>query len=478
MANGIFNTEQRLLRGHRETIPGEVEVLADSDGDVRVRSVELSTLEVEYDDTSSKYLTGDHTHDEAIAGVARATIDSSIKFAPGEFIFNPAGTPATEGIVSEYTVTDAGSDSNLSAGTYALVETTNFTTDSLAGTGLELEIIIPGIIGETELTITAGGQDYLVGDVITITVIGVDTIDTPMVLEVSAITDTGGTLVEGRLPYMKYLEAAGLVVTESEPTDENTEDGYWQLVPAIAGDSQTITTALYDIETGTGNVGIEYKIAGAMSTLTIDSESAGKPFMANFSMQGKVSDVSQVENVDIPTFDDDNALSTLADKMLNTFITITEINQDGSDAGNTPVSFCVNKFGLDTGSTIAEIMCQADAYGIKHYTITQRDPRVTIDPLLVKLTDFNFWSALNSEKVYKLEIISYEDATKTKVFLSIEVPIAQIVEASGSDDNGFRRNALTLRPLRNKQAPLTGATGVVTRENDYIIKIGSVNTTV
>lgn len=369
---GTFNSESRLLLGKRESVAGVAETLASSDGDVRVRTVELSTLEVEFDDLSSKYLTGDHTHDEAIAGIARGTIDFSIKMAMGEMTFATSG----------------------------------------------------------------------------------------------AVTSTP------KLPYKKYLESAGLSVSAVPSTSYGSDAGYWLLTPEKEADELTSTIALYDIETGSNNKGIEYKLAGCVGSFQLNVDGTGKPFMGQFSMQGKVSDVSSVAHGNLPTFDDDNVLSTIADPMLNTIIRITKVNNDGSAIlGETPYSMCVNKFGIDGGITVAEIQCQSDQYGIDHNVITARDPRITLSPMLVSIDDFDFFSAMDDINIYKLEVLAYRDAAKTKLALTVTAPRCQLVTATGSDDNGFRRQDFTFRPLRNLQ----GA-NATQKQWDYSIKIYGVDT--
>ena len=368
MSDNVFTTEAQLLRGKIESVAGTAETLADTDGDVRVRNIEW-TNEVEFDNESAKYKTGDHTHDEAIAGIARGTITGDIKLASGEFHYDNSGT--------------------------------------------------------------------------------------------DNITDS-------RLPYSKYLQACGLGEAITTPTDENTEDGSWSFIPNKGNDSNTITSALYEIQSGPSALGIEGKLAGAMGTFTLGADGVGKPFMFNFTLSGKIDGVTEVANVNLPVFDDDNALSTVASKFLNTVVSVEEVNQDGSDASNTPVEFCVDSFTLDPQNTLGEIKCQADDAGIKHMTITGRDPRLTITPLLKATSDFDYWTGITDMKIYTVTITNTNSQTGN-VF-SVTVPRAQMITASGSDVDGFRRNELTFRPLRNTQ----GATAEA-KENDYAISIGAVN---
>ncbi len=156
-----------------------------------------------------------------------------------------------------------------------------------------------------------------------------------------------------------------------------------------------------------------------MSTLTIESESAGKPFKMNFSYTGKVDSVYEVyassaAPLNLIDYEDKYSLSTIANKMLYTYITLQELDHDGSPVVGNEINFCVNKFSLDTGLTISPFQCQMDGSGVKYNAITSRDPRITIDPLLERVGPanstvvssnwFKFWEAINSETTYSMQI--------------------------------------------------------------------------
>jgi len=321
----VFITENRLLGGERELVAGTAVALSASSYDVRARNVELGSLTVEFDDESSKFATGDHTRDEAIAGITKGEISFDLKLAPGEF--------------------------DLSEST-------------------------------------------------------------------------------GKLSYDKYLEGAGLI---KEYVGDNVSAGKYVFTPGRTGDTNTCTIGLVDIESGSTPKTIQYLIAGAMSSLTIGTEGTGKPIMANLGFSGKISSVSELASV--PVYSDSDAMSSIADKFFNYTVKITDLSD------STFEEFCVNSFSLDTGSTISSLNCQADNSGILYDTITSRDPKITINPLLKNLTDFDFWGAINGEKVYKLEILGDK--------IEIVVPRGQFISPSITDDNGFLRNELVLRPLRN-----------------------------
>jgi len=418
----LFDTQNRLLLGKKETTFGTPVALTTADANVRIRNLELSSLTVEYDDESAKIFDGTLTHEVAIAGVARGTIDGELKISQGEFYYNSTGV-----------------------------------------------------------------------------------------------------FQSANLPYDKYLNAGGLKVTTVNPTDADTNDGYWTFAPNNSELCSTMSVAILDITScGSNPTAVQYQLGGAMAnSLTIESESAGKPYIMKFSLNGKVVDVFEVEGVNIPEFDDANGISTIADKMLDTTIRITALNDDGTvivpsalstftsagapltvydyqgvaqtvyDAGNrmkvysvgggTPVKvydangveftprngkvsndFCSNQFSLDTAPTLTEIMCQKDSSGLLGYKITGRDERITLSPLLEKISDWDFWDALTSEKIYKVEILGRQ--------LSITVPYAQIITAEGSDDNGLRRISHSIRPLKNRLGANKDA-----KQATYTIKITGKN---
>jgi hypothetical protein len=71
-------------------------------------------------------------------------------------------------------------------------------------------------------------------------------------------------------------------------------------------------------------------------------------------------------------------------------------------------------------------------------------------------------------KIY--QVIITNTNSQTGAVFSVTAPRCQMITAAGSDVDGFRRNELTFRPLRNTQ----GATDAE-KENDYTIVIGGVN---
>jgi hypothetical protein len=366
MSDAVFTTEAQLLRGKIEAVAGTAETLADPDGDVRVRNIAWGDDAPEWDNESAKYKTGDHTHDEAIAGVRNGSITGDLKLAAGEIHYDNSGTD---------------------------------------------------------------------------------------------------TITDRRYPYEKYLNAGGLITTVTDPTDELTEDGLLTAVPGVDGDIQTMTAGLTEIQSGSAGVATEGRIAGAMATWTLGADGVGAPFMFNFELQGKVNGVSDIT---VPVFSDANALSTTGFQFLDTSITVEEMNQDGSDAGNTPITFCSENVGLDPQNTVATVPCQSDPTGIKYKMVSTRDPRFTFKPQFKSTADFDYYSGMTGMNIYKI-VVTHTNS-KNGATLTITIPRAQLIGAPRSDTDGIVHQDATFRPLRNVQ----GATDAE-KEQDYKIEIGAVN---
>jgi len=261
------------------------------------------------------------------------------------------------------------------------------------------------------------------------------------------------------LPYGKLLETAGFVKTYA---GDLLTSGKYTFTPGRAGDSTTASVAIIDVESGSSPKGIQYKIAGAMSSFSLGCEGTGKPWVANFKYQGKVDSVSELSA--IPVYSDDDGLQTIGDKFLDTTVRITGVDAQTGLPTGTPIEFCTNSFALEAGTEMADIECQADASGILHSTIVARKPSIKLNPRLLKLSDWNFWSEINNVSLYKVEILG--------THIEVVAPRCQIMSNTISDSNGYFRNDLMFRPLRN----IAGSTQAE-KEADYTISIDDVDVT-
>lgn len=162
--------------------------------------------------------------------------------------------------------------------------------------------------------------------------------------------------------YWKFLNACGLqkVVYGSAGI---------ALQPLRAYDCKSITLWIYDIATcGASPAAVCYKIAGAMGTATIGCEGIGKPWMANMTFTGKLVDIVDVANADIPTLLGPD--TTHPEKFLSTSATILGKTQQ------------ISKFQLDLGNEVSPLIDQSESTGYAAYQITKRAPRFSCDPLI------------------------------------------------------------------------------------------------
>jgi hypothetical protein len=251
-----------------------------------------------------------------------------------------------------------------------------------------------------------------------------------------------------KITFGDFLQNAGLNKLGVGCTDvTDTAPGTWVFYPSVDAASKTMTLDIYEKDPSQAK-SIKSEIIGAISNLTINADGIGSPFIASFEAQGRIDAVVSVDTSAIPAFDDSNVMRIVADKFLSTTIKVTNILTSAS------MTFCASKLSLESGNEIAELECQATAAGILNKTITAQNPKIVFDPLLTTLEEFNYWEALSTESFFKLEIDS-ED-------IHIMVPRCQLMGSSVSDSNGFLRNEMTFRCLRNidKDRP-TGVTSLL-----------------
>jgi len=352
-----FGEDSRILLGKLEDTAGTQAYSAPvtADFDVRARGVEVSDLSVEFDEDNSKYATGDHTHDENIAGKETMSIGFYIKAVQGE------------------------------------------------------------------LTGDAGAYT-------------------------------------GKFPLSKYIQSAG------HKAVFDATAGTWTFTPSKEYDVVTITESVIDRDAVSGK-GIEYRLAGGMSEMTMAAEGVGKPFKLNFTTKGKVAGVGEIASAAMPELTDSNLISTVAFTNVNTDITVEVLTDAGAPTAVTH-SFCSDSFTFSPTPTITEQQCQSDNSGILYNYITSRSPVITINPLLETLTEYNFWTSLTAMTKYKITITKYTDALKTVKMMELIMPNCQQNSASPAAGDGKISNEMTFRAMRNLQ----GATQEL-KENDYTLVI-------
>ena len=270
--------------------------------------------------------------------------------------------------------------------------------------------------------------------------------------------DTAKASNKHTLTYADFLKNAGLQETLVAVTDADPLGGKYVYYPSSSNSEKTATVAR--LVQGKNDAGVtKYNVetlAGAMSNISIGVDGVGKPFKFSFETMGRVVDVKTVDA--IGGLNEADIMRTVADKFLNTVVKIKDLSN------NVETNFCVNTLNFASGNEIVEVECQDNTSGVKNYIITGMNPTIELDPLLKTLADFDYWGALTNEKFYSITVESE--------YLKLFIPRAQILNSAVGDANGFLRNTLSMRALRNiDKVDYLGATGTGVAEAMWYLVI-------
>jgi len=136
------------------------------------------------------------------------------------------------------------------------------------------------------------------------------------------------------------------------------------------GDEQTYTVLMMDV-TGDGTpVGEKIVLAGCVADLDIEAAGQGKIVMGQVKLTGKYSSCADLNHADMVTL----ATMTSPDS------TPAYVFQNATAASITNTFKC-SKFKLAGGRTVSPLINTADPTCIDYFTITNREPKLSINPL-------------------------------------------------------------------------------------------------
>ena len=424
--------------------------------DVRIRELDFK-INPEVDDENSKYLNGTFVGDEAIVGKIKSDISYSIKFAPGEF--GGTSSPYTHKLNYDEFLASAGLleekiyDNSASQelkdykypAKYLFYPTTDAAGNTLSQTVVDktddntgIQYDLKGSVNN--LTISADG----VGKPLSLKFEGAGGVE--QVIEVapadmkkikfdaSQVMETVASKFLSTDIIISELDSSGNVALETTnpagtitDSDESTEPHRY----TIETDKYTIN-ASYDSNSGIGALvvvedGVEVYRDDNITVLT-------SPDPLYWEGSEDTTDTLGLKKVTLGIDNDTNTVETL------------------SIIGYKSHSVCANKFELQTGNQTVDVDCQADVSGLRYMAITGMQPRLSFNPLLAKLSDFDFFKALTKNTAYRIEFVVNDTDANGNEFkpLSIVVPRAQLLDAPISADNGFLRSEFNFRPLGNK----------------------------
>ncbi len=149
--------------------------------------------------------------------------------------------------------------------------------------------------------------------------------------------------------------------------------GWWP------SDSQQSATYRFLLNSGSGNKHIYMEIAGARGDLELGGP-AGAPWFGRFDVQGRVTDIDDVDWTDTPTFDP--GVPPIGENLGFSFM-----GYDAATAAN---------FNYRSGWTVTRRPDFNSGQGIASYYHQRREPAIEIDPEITRKESFDFWDNLST----------------------------------------------------------------------------------
>ena len=236
-----------------------------------------------------------------------------------------------------------------------------------------------------------------------------------------------GTDVNAAAHIDKALKMAGLVGESVGAT------GYiWNNLPT--GDEQTYTAWMMDVASGGTPVGIVHKIAGCVADLDIEAAGAGKPIIGTIKMTGK--------NVVAEDLTAGNMLILATMTTPDSTPAYIFLNAPVTSISNT---FKCSKFKLSCGNTVSPLINSGDATSYDYFTITNRQPKLSINPLKQAKSVYDAYaraSAVTNETIG----ITLTGPTFPLLF---QVPNAQLLLPKEGEREGRINWELDFKCMRN-----------------------------
>lgn len=218
--------------------------------------------------------------------------------------------------------------------------------------------------------------------------------------------------------WTKLIKACGCGVTSAV--------GGYEIYPTVSAINNTLSIGIYDKSSVTTDTALKYEIVGAVGNLTIKADGVGKPYTMGWEFTGGLNDIADINTSAIPAF---SAVSTVVpDRFLNGYISI------GS------YSACVSTFEFNIGNTITPVECQNSVNGYSQFLITEQNPTITINPLIVKNATYDVWADLLAGTTKQIII-------ETAQF-KLTLPRCQVTQFGIGDRSGIVETPLTISVLR------------------------------
>ena len=307
------------------------------------------------------------------------------------------------------------------------LETTAGTMETLADSDFDVRIRNPEVTATVELDDEASKWargDHAEDEVVTGSQSGQITFSIRM---------THGATISAEPGWWKFAKGCGCL-----PVVYGTSG--IGLQPRKQYDEKTMTLWIFDVKRGgTAPTAVCYKFAGCMGNMVMTAEAVGKPWVANFTFTGKLTDVDMaIANADI--MEKIISDTSCAEKFIN------------NDALIGSHSEKVSTFSLDIGNEIQPVIDQSELTGFAYHSITTRKPRLSMNPLMDSSHDVwgdMVYGVTGCPAYYQTMVGS------TGARYSLHVPKGQIMSAGLANREGLVNWDLNIKCLGN------GVTGSV-----------------
>jgi len=198
------------------------------------------------------------------------------------------------------------------------------------------------------------------------------------------------------------------------------------LYPRKAQDDTTYSIAIYDTEIGEASpVTTITKLVGCVGNMVVSVDSMGKPYMGNFSYSGGLYDRIDGTALDM----------TAPDTVIPRAFLSESVTWNSQ-------TFKIAAFSLDYGNEIQPVYDQSKSYGISHYIISKRSPRISMNPLASKQATWDVNANLIAESTSPVLIGTAGEMT-------IKGVNAQMISAAESSREGLNAWDINLKCLAN-----------------------------
>lgn len=475
--------------------PGIKQAFAAADFNARLRALTMAPA-IAPDSEAEKFATGDHRKDFSIMGVRSGVLGFSDKIAVNKS--SGSGCKLSYFVATAGAITGLGGSPTAAGTGYKAGDLLSVSQTNNHGTGLKVDYTgAAGAITSPSVNGGNGGTGYVTGDlvlvagglggILVVTAAGGvaqslailtgyagTTYPTGAQTGIATSTPTSGT--GGVVKVLTVVSATGAIAsldttpvvagtgyyTDSHVAGVSTTLKYqslpvWSkfcrgqgriihfytnkgigLRDVAAADQVTLTLGMCYVQGGGAPVGEMYTFAGCAGTGGPEADGLGKPWTLKGSMTGKFVEAINLTNAQILAMT--GMETALPEKMLSNAIQTT----DNDTAVVVPVR--VSKFSYDFGCKVSPVGNQADDTGYDYFMITDRDPKITFDPLLKPISEEDIITNVKDEHSFDITIQSAISSPN----ITIEGPRGQLMMPTFGAKEGQVDTARTYRLLGNE----------------------------